>query len=64
MVLWLGNFFFRVYNFDKLKKYGIKVYILCDLVIDYCLRFKLYIGKSDLFFNLNGVIYDFVMDMM
>lgn len=64
MVLCRENFFFCVYNFDKLKKYVIKVYMLCNVVIGYCLRFKFYIGKLDIFVSLNGVIYNFVMDMM
>lgn len=64
MVPWLGNLFFRVYNPDKPKKYGIKAYILCDPVTDYCSRFKLYTGKSDLLSNSNGATYDLVMDMM
>ncbi|XP_062603459.1 uncharacterized protein LOC134272828 [Saccostrea cucullata] len=46
MVPWRGNLSFRVHNPDKPKKNGIKAYMLCDAVTGYCLRFKLYTGKS------------------
>lgn len=58
------NLFFCVYNPDKLKKYGIKAYMLCNVVTGYCSRFKLYTGKSDIPASLNGATYNLVMDMM
>lgn len=64
MVVWRGNLLFRVYSLDKLVKYGLKVYVLCDLENVYCLRFKLYIGKKFVQLLENGVIYDFIMDLM
>ncbi|XP_062615415.1 piggyBac transposable element-derived protein 4-like [Saccostrea cucullata] len=64
MVPWQGNLSFRVYNPDKPKKYGIKAYMFCDAVTGYCLRLKLYPGKSETPASANGATYDLVMDMM
>ena len=64
MVPWRGHLSFRVYNPDKPKKYGIKAYMICDATNGYCLKFRLYTGKSDLPVSSNGAMYDLVLDMM
>ena len=46
MVAWHGNLSFRVYSPDKPVKYGLKAYALCDAENAYCLKFKLYTGKT------------------
>nr|XP_022290940.1 piggyBac transposable element-derived protein 4-like [Crassostrea virginica] len=64
MVAWHGNLSFRVYSPDKPIKYGLKAYMLCDAENAYCLKFKLYTGKSSVRPSENGATYDLVMDLL
>lgn len=64
MVPWRGNLSFKTYNPDKPNKYGMKAYMLCDSDNGYCLRFKLYTGKSSVPHSTNGATYDLVMDLL
>ena len=64
MVPWRGILSFRVYNPEKPKKYGIKVYMICDATNGYCSKFKLYTGKSSKEPSEYGATYDLVMDLM
>lgn len=45
MRVWWGNLIFRVDSFDKFIKYGLKVYMFCDVENVFCLKFKFYIGR-------------------
>ena len=45
MVAWRGPLSFRVYNPDKLDKFGIKVLELCDSSTAYCYKLDFYTGK-------------------
>lgn len=64
MIPWRGHLSFRVYSPDKPNKYGIKVYMLCDALSGYCLKFNMYAGKSIVPISMHGITYDLVMDMM
>ena len=64
MIPWRGHLSFRVYNPDKPHKYGIKAYMVCDSVTGYCIKFKLYTGKSDIPVSRYGATYDLVFNMM
>ena len=64
MVPWRGNLSFKTYNPDKPSKYGLKAYMLCDSVNGYCVKFKLYTGKSSIPASENGATYDLIMDLL
>lgn len=64
MVAWRGNLTFRVYSPDKPIKYGLKAYMLCDAENAFCLKFKLYTGRSIIQPSKNGATYDLVMDLL
>lgn len=58
MRAWRGNLIFRVYSPDKPIKYGLKAYMLCDAENAFCLKFKLYTGRSIIQPSKNGATYD------
>lgn len=58
MRAWRGNLIFRVYSPDKPIKYGLKAYMLCDAENAFCLKFKLYNGRSIIQPSKNGATYD------
>ena len=43
---WRGHLSFKVYNKDKLTKYGIKAYILADSNSGYCWNMDMYCGQG------------------
>lgn len=49
---------FRVDSPDKPIKYGLKAYMLCDAENAFCLKFKLYTGRSIIQPSKNGATYD------
>lgn len=64
MIPWRGHLSFRVYSPDKPQKYGIKAYMICDAANGFCLKFKIYTGKSEIPQSSHGATYDLVCDMM
>ena len=63
MAPWRGHLSFRVYSPDK-PKYGIKAYMICDATNGYCLKFRLYTGKSELPVSTNGATHDLNLNMI
>ena len=57
MVAWHGNLFFRDYSPDKPIKYGLKSFMLSDTENAYCLKFKLYTGRSSVCPSENGATF-------
>ena len=64
MIPWRGHLSIKVYNPDKPHKYGIKAYMICDSHTGYCVKFKLYTGKTGLPVTEHGATYDLAFDMM
>lgn len=64
MRAWRGNLIFRVYSPGKPIKYGLKAYMLCDAENAFCLKFKLYTGRSIIQPSKNGATYDLEMDLL
>jgi len=65
MVPWRGKLRFKVYSPDKPKKYGVKAYMLCDSDNGYCMKFNIYIGKTDEEdTSPGGITYDLVMELL
>lgn len=64
MRAWRGNLIFRVYSPDKPIKYGLKAYMFCDAENAFCLKFKLYTGRSIIQPSKNGATYDLEMDLL
>ena len=64
MIPWRGHLSFKVYNPDKPHKYGIKAYMICDSHTGYCVKFKLYTGKTGLPVTEHGATYDLVFGIM
>ena len=65
MIPFKGQIHFKVYNPNKLDKYGMKTFKLCDFSSGYCLKFHLRVGKtSEDFISKYGKIYDLVMRLL
>ena len=64
MIPWRGHLSSKAYSPDKPHKYGIKAHMVCDAKPGYCVKFKLYTGKTDLPATEHGATYDLVFDMM
>lgn len=47
MVFFKGRLKIKVRMFDKLVKYGIKLFMLCDSSNGYCKKFDVYVGSDE-----------------
>ena len=55
---------FIQYMPKKPKKFGIKLWVLCECLTGYCLDFQIYTGKSDKGVTEHGLAYRVVFDLI